>query len=81
MIMKTTSKKKTNRQFEKEQQQGKLPYRVRALEEQETEHIINEYMHCSCLDAAYERMAIDQGLVSEPVFHENKIYMKQKQRV
>jgi hypothetical protein len=30
----------------------------------------------SCLDAAYERYAIDQGLNYNPVFPENKEYMK-----
>lgn len=33
---------------------------------------------CSCLDSAFERQAIDQGLVTEPVFPENKLYLQEK---
>lgn len=39
----------------------------------------NDYKECSCLDSAYERRAIDQGLVLNPVFPENIQYMKEKQ--
>lgn len=35
---------------------------------------MDEYDGLSCLDAAYERKAIDQGLVRDPVFPENKAY-------
>lgn len=34
----------------------------------------------SCLDSAYERKAIDQGLVTKPVFPENKEYLEWKQK-
>ena len=30
----------------------------------------------SCLDAAFERKAIDQGLEKNPVFPENKLYLQ-----
>ncbi len=30
----------------------------------------------SCLDSAYERRAIDRGLVKQPVFDENMNYLK-----
>lgn len=30
----------------------------------------------SCLDSAYERRAIDRGLVTQPVYDENINYMK-----
>ena len=33
------------------------------------------YPDCSCLDSAYERRAIDQGLVKNPVFPENIKYL------
>lgn len=32
----------------------------------------------SCLDSAYERLAIDQGMNTTPVFPENEIYYQQK---
>jgi len=32
----------------------------------------------SCLDSAFEREAIDRGLVNAPVFTENKIYLMYK---
>jgi hypothetical protein len=35
----------------------------------------------SCLDSAYERRAIDQGLVTKPVFPENKEYLEWKVNV
>lgn len=73
-----TIPKKTNRQYEKEVEQGKIKYRVREIEEMETKKVIKDYIRCSCLDSAFERQAIDSGLVSEPAFPENKLYMKQK---
>lgn len=30
----------------------------------------------SCLDSAYERLAIDQGMNNTPVFPENKLYLQ-----
>lgn len=33
----------------------------------------------SCLDSAYERLAIDQGMNNTPVFPENIEYMKSRQ--
>ncbi len=32
---------------------------------------------CSCLDSAYERKAIDEGMNDTPVFPENIEYLKQ----
>lgn len=32
----------------------------------------------SCLDSAYERLAIDQGMNSNPVFPENILYLEYK---
>ena len=33
---------------------------------------------CTCLDSAYERKAINEGLNNNPVFDENKEYIKRK---
>ena len=74
MIMKTL----TNRQYEKDKQQGKKAYRVRVMIDKEQDKDIKKFIQCSCLDSAFERQAIDSGLVTEPAFPENKIYMKQK---
>ena len=49
-----------------------------SLEEMEQKKVVKDYIQCSCLDSAFERQAIDSGLVTEPAFPENKIYMKQK---
>lgn len=35
---------------------------------------------CSCLDSAFEREAIDRGLVTEPAFPENKVYLRNKKK-
>lgn len=35
---------------------------------------------CSCLDSAYERKAIDEGMNHSPVFPENKLYLEEKKR-
>ena len=75
----TNSKKiLTNRQYEQDMEEGKLPYKKRRIEEYETKQAVRDYIRCSCLDSAFERQAIDSGLVTEPAFPENKIYMKQK---
>ena len=75
----TNSKKiVTNRQLERDIQQGKIKYRLRDIEEMEQKRVVKDYIQCSCLDSACERQAIDSGLVTEPAFPENKIYMKQK---
>ena len=75
----TNSKKLvTNRQLERDTQQGKIKYRLREIEEMEQKKVVKDYIQCSCLDSAFERQAIDSGLVTEPAFPENKIYMKQK---
>ena len=75
----TNSKKiLTNRQYERDMEEGKLPYKKRRIEEYETKQAVREFIRCSCLDSAFERQAIDSGLVTEPAFPENKIYMKQK---
>lgn len=75
----TNSKKiLTNRQYERDMEEGKLPYKKRRIEEYETKQAVRDYIRCSCLDSAFERQAIDSGLVTEPAFPENKIYMKQK---
>ena len=77
----TNSKKiLTNRQYERDMEEGKLPYKKRRIEEYETKQAVRDYIRCSCLDSAFERQAIDSGLVTEPVFPENKIYMKQKKQ-
>lgn len=77
----TNSKKiVTNRQLERDTQQGKIKYRLREIEEMEQKKVVKDYIQCSCLDSAFERQAIDSGLVTEPVFPENKTYMKQKKR-
>jgi len=77
----TNSKKiVTNRQYEQELEQGKIKYRLREIEEMEQKKVVKDYIQCSCLDSAFERQAIDSGLVTEPVFPENKIYMKQKKQ-
>ena len=75
MTKNVTNSKKivTNRQLERDTQQGKIKYRIREIEEMEQKRVV-----CSCLDSAFERQAIDSGLVTEPAFPENKIYMKQK---
>ena len=74
----TNSKKiVTNRQLERDTQ-GKIKYRLREIEEMEQKKVVKDYIQCSCLDSAFERQAIDSGLVTEPAFPENKIYMKQK---
>ena len=39
---------------------------------------LNELPKPSCLDSAYERKAIDDGLVQDPVFPENRIYLTNK---
>ena len=75
----TNSKKiVTNRQLERDIQQGKIKYRLREIEEMEQKRVVKDYIQCSCLDSAFECQAIDSGLVIEPAFPENKIYMKQK---
>ena len=75
----TNSKKiVTNRQLERDTQQGKIKYRLREIEEMEQKKVVKDYIQCSCLDSAFERQAIDSGLVKDPVFPENKQYMKQK---
>lgn len=58
---------KTNKQVEFEKTHGKIAYRKRMIEEKEAEAEV-----ASCLDAAYERLAMRQGLVRNPVFEENK---------
>ena len=50
----------------------------RQLERDTQQKVVKDYIQCSCLDSAFERQAIDSGLVTEPAFPENKIYMKQK---
>ena len=75
----TNSKKiLTNRQYERDMEEGKIKYRLREIEEMEQKKVVKDYIQCSCLDSAFERQAIDSGLVTEPAFPENKIYMKQK---
>ena len=77
----TNSKKiLTNRQYERDMEEGKLPYKKRRIEEYETKQAVRDYIRCSCLDSAFERQAIDSGLVKDPVFRENKQYMKQKKQ-
>ncbi len=77
----TNSKKiLTNRQYERDMEEGKLPYKKRRIEEYETKQAVREFIRCSCLDSAFERQAIDSGLVKDPVFPENKQYMKQKKQ-
>ncbi len=77
----TNSKKiLTNRQYERDMEEGKLPYKKRRIEEYETKQAVREFIQCSCLDSAFERQAIDSGLVKDPVFPENKQYMKQKKQ-
>ncbi len=77
----TNSKKiVTNRQLERDTKQGKIKYRLRELEEMEQKKVVKDYIQCSCLDSAFERQAIDSGLVKDPVFPENKQYMKQKKQ-
>ncbi len=73
MTTEMTNSKKivTNRQLERDTQQGKIKYRLREIE-------VKDYIQCYSLDSAFERQAIDSGLVTEPAFPENKIYMKQK---
>ena len=75
----TNSKKiLTNRQYERDMEEGKLPYKKRRIEEYETKQAVREFIRCSCLDSAFERQAIDSGLVKDPVFPENKEYIKTK---
>ena len=75
----TNSKKiLTNRQYERDMEEGKIKYRLREIEEMEQKRVVKDYIQCSCLDSAFERQAIDSGLVTDPAFPENKIYMKQK---
>ena len=75
----TNSKKiLTNRQYERDMEEGKLPYKKRRIEEYETKQAVRDYIRCSCLDSAFERQAIDSGLVKDPVFPENKEYIKRK---
>ena len=77
----TNSKKiVTNRQLKRDTQQGKIKYRLREIEEMEQKKVVKDYIQCSCLDSAFERQAIDSGLVKDPVFPENKQYMKQKKQ-
>lgn len=77
----TNSKKiLTNRQYERDMEEGKLPYKKLRIEEYETKQAVREFIRCSCLDSAFERQAIDSGLVKDPVFPENKQYMKQKKQ-
>ena len=77
----TNSKKiVTNRQLERDTQQGKIKYRLREIEEMEQKKVVKDYIQCSCLDSAFERQAIDSGLCKDPVFPENKQYMKQKKQ-
>ena len=77
----TNSKKiLTNRQYERDTKQGKIKYRLREIEEMEQKKVVKDYIRCSCLDSAFERQAIDSGLVKDPVFPENKQYMKQKKQ-
>ena len=77
----TNSKKiVTNRQLERDTKQCKIKYRLREIEEMEQKKVVNDYIQCSCLDSAFERQAIDSGLVKDPVFPENKQYMKQKKQ-
>lgn len=77
----TNSKKiVTNRQLERDNKQGKIKYRLREIEEMEQKKVVKDYIQCSCLDSAFERQAIDSGLVKDPVFPENKQYMKQKKQ-
>ena len=79
--MMTNSKKiLTNRQYERDMEEGKLPYKKRRIDEYETKQAVREFIRCSCLDSAFERQAIDSGLVKDPVFPENKQYMKQKKQ-
>ena len=61
-------------------EEGKLPYKKRRIEEYETKQAVREFIRCSCLDSAFERQAIDSGLCKDPVFPENKEYMKQKKQ-
>ena len=75
----TNSKKiLTNRQYERDMEEGKLPYKKRRIEEYETKQAVREFIRCSCLDSAFERQAIDSGLCKDPVFPENKEYIKRK---
>ena len=39
-----------------------------------------KYPDCSCLDSAYERKAIDDGMNNNPVFPENKKYLELKRK-
>jgi hypothetical protein len=68
----------TNKQYERDKHQGKKAYRLRMIEDNEQVKDVKTYIRCSCLDSAFERQAIDSGLVSEPVFPENQLYLKNK---
>lgn len=41
----------------------------------------SRYDRLSCLDAAYERKAIDEGSNTTPVFYENIEYLRSKQHL
>ena len=76
--MTNTKHRTTNKQYEHELAKGKRSYQVRKLQQQEQKEVVKDYIRCSCLDSAFERQAIDSGLVTTPAFPENKIYIKQK---
>lgn len=45
-----------------------------------SEHKDYTYPDCSCLDSAYERKAIDEGMNNTPVFPENIKYLKERNK-
>ena len=76
--MTNTKHRTTNKQYEHELAKGKRSYQVRKLQQDEQKKIALEFLNCSCLDSAFERQAIDSGLCKDPVFPENKEYIKTK---
>lgn len=72
-------KKKSFREEVSEKVHGKKKYRIRKQLEQDGDKEIEQFISSpSCLDSAYERLAIDQGMNNSPVFPENKEYIKRK---
>lgn len=76
--MTNTKHRTTNKQYEHELAKGKRSYQVRKLQQQEQKEVVKDFIRCSCLDSAFERQAIDSGLCKDPVFPENKEYIKTK---
>lgn len=72
MTKQMTKKKKPNRQLERDLKIGKKQYRTRLINNIEKKEEVNAYLNCHSLDSAFERLAISQGMNSNPVFKENK---------